>query len=208
MTKDLNGVAKFFPNNCEFQNLSTRNKIHSAREVNGLYYFEEDLNVSKCFSQATHVCTSLLCEDEIKLWHLKLGYPSSSYLKAYHPTSFQNKKVVNFQCEVCELSKHHYAHFPIQTYKQSQPFRSAREVNGLYYFEEDLNVSKCFSQAIHIGTSLLCEDKIKLWHRKLGHPSSSSLKDFHSTLFKNKKVINFQCEVCESSKRHHAHFPI
>ena len=106
---------------CEFQDLCSGKKIGSAREVDGLYYFEED--VSLCGeAQAANNEVTFSIEDEIMLWHLRLGHPSFSYLQHLFPLLFKNKNPSLFQCEICVLSKHHRASFPSQPYKKSAPF--------------------------------------------------------------------------------------
>ena len=47
VTKDLNNVAKFFPYYCEFQDLISEKTISTAKEYDGLYYFDNiDQNVN------------------------------------------------------------------------------------------------------------------------------------------------------------------
>ncbi|KAH9753027.1 protein kinase domain-containing protein [Citrus sinensis] len=71
ITKDLHCIAKFSPSYCEFQDLCSGKKIGSAREVDGLYYFEED--VSLCGeAQATNNELTFSIKDKIMLWHLRL----------------------------------------------------------------------------------------------------------------------------------------
>lgn len=55
------------------------------------------------------------------LWHRQLGHPNFLYLKCLFPYLFCNKELVNFQCEVCQLAKHHHATFNTQPYKSSIP---------------------------------------------------------------------------------------
>ena len=122
LTKDLNCMANFSPSNCEFQDLCTGKKIGSAKEVDGLYYFEEEPEALSNLSLVDKIVSQVPSENEISLMHLRLGHPNFSYLKLLFPTLFKNKSDINFKCEVCELSKHHRTHFPAQTYKVSQPF--------------------------------------------------------------------------------------
>jgi len=56
------------------------------------------------------------------LWHCRLGHPSFLYLKHLFPNLFRNKLLSSFQCDICQLAKHHRASFPIQPYKASKPF--------------------------------------------------------------------------------------
>ena len=54
-------------------------------------------------------------------------------------------------------------------------------------------------------SSLSREQTIKLWHRRLGHPSFPYLKKLFLSLFKNNDV--FGCEVCQLAKHMHSNFP-
>ena len=117
LTKDLNCIAKFFPTRCEFQDSCTGKTIGCANEVDGLYYFENKSiglgNLSQAYSSSNN---------EIELWHKRLGHPSFPYMKEICPTLFQNRNIRDIQCEICELSKHHRTQFPAKPYEKSQPF--------------------------------------------------------------------------------------
>ena len=52
----------------------------------------------------------------------RLGHPSFQYLKHLFPSLFKNKNPSSFQCEFCELAKHHRTSFPLQPYRLSKPF--------------------------------------------------------------------------------------
>ena len=56
------------------------------------------------------------------LWYRRLGHPSFFYLKHLFPNLFHNKLLLSFQCDICQLAKHHHASFLIQPYKASKPF--------------------------------------------------------------------------------------
>jgi len=60
--------------------------------------------------------------DDVMLWHLRLGHPSFCYLKHLFPKLFYNKDMSMFKCEACEFAKHHRSHFPLQPYKPSKHF--------------------------------------------------------------------------------------
>ena len=51
-----------------------------------------------------------------------MGHPSFQYLQHLFPSLCSNKASWDFQCEVCELAKHHRAFFPKSKYKPSIPF--------------------------------------------------------------------------------------
>lgn len=61
-------------------------------------------------------------DKDISLWHFRLGHPSFRYLKFLFPKLFINEDSSTFQCEVCELTKHHHSSFPSQPYKPSTSF--------------------------------------------------------------------------------------
>ncbi|RVW96886.1 Retrovirus-related Pol polyprotein from transposon RE1 [Vitis vinifera] len=42
LTKDLDYSVQFLPSHCEFQEVTSGNRIGSAKELGGLYYFEDD----------------------------------------------------------------------------------------------------------------------------------------------------------------------
>ena len=56
------------------------------------------------------------------LWHYRLGHPSFYYLRHLLPQLFKNKNPSLFQCEFCEMAKHHSSSFPSQKYQASKPF--------------------------------------------------------------------------------------
>jgi len=46
-------------------------------------------------------------KDDVMLWHLRLGHPSFKHLKTVFPKLFVDQDFSSFQCEICELAKHH-----------------------------------------------------------------------------------------------------
>lgn len=64
----------------------------------------------------------LSVKDDIMLWHYRLGHPNFVYLNKLFPSLFKNKNISDFQCEICQLAKHHRAIFSSQPYKPSRPF--------------------------------------------------------------------------------------
>ena len=95
--------------------------IGSAKEREGLYYFDEANVRGQC---PPTVCnsTSSPGESELLLWHKRMGHPSFQYLQHLFPSLCSNKTSWDFQCEVYELVKHHRASFPKSKYKPSIPF--------------------------------------------------------------------------------------
>ena len=114
--------AHFYSSHCEFQDLTSGRMIGNVRQQGSLYFFEEgsDLggqNPSTCFN-----FISVYNHRDVMLWHLRLGYPSFHNLKILLPSLFINKNPSLFECEICELAKHHHISFPMQPYKPSEPF--------------------------------------------------------------------------------------
>ena len=120
-TKQLQCVAHFFPTHAEFQDLSSGKTIGSAEECEGLYYLDGGTKNKQACAAA---CGSLFVpnNDQLMLWHFRLGHPSFQYLRFLFPSLCENKTSLSLQCEVCQLAKHHRASFPKSLYKPSRPF--------------------------------------------------------------------------------------
>ena len=82
---------------CEFQDPHSGKTIDNAKEHEGLYMFEDEISIC---GQARVGSLDVFNtkDDEIMLWHLRLGHTSFQYLK------------------------HHHAHFPSRLYIPSKPF--------------------------------------------------------------------------------------
>ena len=96
--------------------------ISSAKQNEGLYFFEDGFELK---GQAQSTCfksLSVASKNKIMLWHFKLGHLNFQYLKYLFSNLFLNKNPSSFQCEICELAKHHRSSFPLQPYKPSKPF--------------------------------------------------------------------------------------
>ena len=93
--------------------------IGSAREIKGLYYFDDGAIREEQVQVAKKVPFVL---DEIRLWHWRLGQPNFPYLKRLFPSLFKNINMSQFNCEVCELAKHQRFVFRAHPYKKSAPF--------------------------------------------------------------------------------------
>ena len=96
--------------------------IGSVRMPDGLYYFDNNFLKGGQAQVASSSVISILVEDEIMVWHNRLGHPCFSYLKQLFPTLFKNLNPLIFQCEVCQLSKHHRVHFLFHPYQESKTF--------------------------------------------------------------------------------------
>ena len=106
---------------CVCQDLSSKKTIGSAKEHEGLYYFDE-IDVLGQSSPTVCNSTSYPKDSELLLWHKRMGHPTFQYLKHLFPSLCSNKTLLDFQCEVCELAKHHRVPFPKSKYKPSIQF--------------------------------------------------------------------------------------
>ena len=118
-TQTNNCVAKFFPSYREFRDLGSGKTIGSAREIKGLYYFDDDAIQEEQVQVAKKVPSM---SDKIRLWHWRLGHPNFPYLKRLFPSLFNNINMSQFNCEVFELAKHQQSVFRAHPYKKSAPF--------------------------------------------------------------------------------------
>ena len=96
--------------------------IGSAKEKDGLYYFDDGPDSSRQYQSTCLNSFSVSKDSDIMLWHYRLGHPSFQYLKYLFPNLFQNTNLSSFQCEVCQFAKHHRASFSSQPYKPTTPF--------------------------------------------------------------------------------------
>ena len=117
LTKDLKCVVNFFPNGCIFQDMLLGKRIGSGREVDDPFILEEEK-----ITQALQAEKSSGNKDEIMRWHCRLGHPNFKYLKLLFPSLFENKRMSDFHCEVCEFAKHHQVSYPLKDYTPTSPF--------------------------------------------------------------------------------------
>ena len=122
ITHDHQCQVNFYPSYCEFQELTSRRTIGNAREIGGLYFLEDGSKSRKPITSTCFESILVASSDEIMLWHYRLDHPSFQYLKHLFPSLFKNKDPSSFQCEFCELAKHHRTSFPLQPYRLSKPF--------------------------------------------------------------------------------------
>ena len=95
-------------------------KIGNAKKVDGLYYFTDNVVLERQVQVVNK--SSQIIENEITLWHYRLGHLSFYYLQRLFPYLFKDKSPSLFQREVCEFAKHHKSHFPVKPYKKLIPF--------------------------------------------------------------------------------------
>ena len=87
----------------------------------------------------------------------------------------------------------------------------AKECDGLYYLEDHKPVVNKQAQVLSSGSipiPIFVSNKIMLWHKRLGHPSFSYLKRRFPSLFQNKDLNLFQCEICQLTKHTRVAYPI
>lgn len=109
VTRDYKCVIKFFNNLCEFQAMKTGRTIDSARECSGLYLITRNnspsgqaLQVGSPSFQSSLFNVSIpSLNNEVVLWHFRLGHPNFMYLEKLFPLLFKNKSPSSFQCEIC-----------------------------------------------------------------------------------------------------------
>ncbi|KAL6344335.1 hypothetical protein AAG906_037913 [Vitis piasezkii] len=93
LTKDLDFSIQFLPSHCEFQEVTSGKRIGNAKELGGLYYFEDDNFENKQASTRSCASSSLFRKKKIMLWNFRLGHPNFQYLKHSFPSLFRNKDV-------------------------------------------------------------------------------------------------------------------
>ncbi|GAV90875.1 gag_pre-integrs domain-containing protein, partial [Cephalotus follicularis] len=74
-TKDLNCVVLIYPTFCLFQDILTKEIIGRGTKRGGLYYLDDF--TTGCANHTQHVFNDK--EQQIWLWHRRLGHPSFSY---------------------------------------------------------------------------------------------------------------------------------
>jgi hypothetical protein len=122
ITIELNCPVIFYSYYCFFQDLVTGNMISSGSLKDGLYYLDSQPNTQGGLIQAFHTVRADDSAARIWLWHQRLGHPSFLILQSMCPTSFLHNNVSKFQCEICELSKHHRVSFSPSINKSDAPF--------------------------------------------------------------------------------------
>lgn len=99
--------------------------IGSAKQSGGLYFLDDGSDSRRQSQQLSSCFESISVSsnnNNIMLWHFRLGHPSFKYLKHLFPKLFGNKDPSLFHCKICVLAKHHRTSFPPQPYKPSKPF--------------------------------------------------------------------------------------
>ncbi|CAN1240915.1 Retrovirus-related Pol polyprotein from transposon RE2 [Linum perenne] len=125
LTKDKNCSTNFRANVCEIQDMESRVMIGKTEMCDGLYLLKGQA-VDKLHSteggqhsSTTHIST---LEDEVMLWHRRLGHPNFHYLEKVYPHLFLNKNPSSYQCDICQFAKHTRAIYSGLTYQPTKPF--------------------------------------------------------------------------------------
>ena len=101
ITKELNCVVLMYPKFCLLQDILTKEIIGCGTErEEGLYYMEY-------FGVGGAHLTNGSYEQQIWLWHHRLGHPSLTNMKHLFPTLFTTLLPGDFHCETCILAKSH-----------------------------------------------------------------------------------------------------
>ena len=112
-----------YPWCCIFQDILTWKIIGRGIEKGGLYYMEMtnpgNLRASEVHQIQKKVSTD---EEQIWLWHKRLGHPSFGYIQTLFPLLFQHNKPSDFKCNTCILGKSHRVSYPVSTNKSISPF--------------------------------------------------------------------------------------
>lgn len=61
--------------------------------------------------------------------------------------------------------------------------------------------------ALHIPVHIIYNERVSLWHARLGHSSPPILRSLIPTFFSSSDHIYFQCETCQLSKHCRTFFP-
>ena len=111
ITKALHCGVFFFPHHCVFQDLDTGRRIGLGRENGrGIYELVAD-SLSTGLQALFALSASSSSLHDSLLWHCRLGHPSFVKLKETLPWL----SLSEFQCESCELGKHHRSPYPSRT---------------------------------------------------------------------------------------------
>jgi hypothetical protein len=101
VTEELNCVVLIYSHFCLLQDILTNEIIGRGTKRGGLYYVD-DVSTGHVF----HVRSDGR-EQQIQLWHRRLGHPNFSYLKHVFPELFSDMVVSELKCPTCIVAKSH-----------------------------------------------------------------------------------------------------
>jgi len=137
--------------------------------------------------------------------HLQSSFPLKNVIhvpKLSNNLLFIQKVTQDLNCAVIFF----HSHCVFQDLATGRRIGIAKEQGGLYYLQQEEN-KKCARLQAH--TYNLQQDleswslsQIWLQHKRLGHPSFSTLKSLFLVLFTKVSVESFHCDVCEFVKHH------
>ena len=99
VTSQLNCLVLIYPNFCLLQDINSREIIGRGTKRGGFYYVDD-----VCASHSLSIKGSCIEEDQIWLWHRRLGHVSFGYLAYLFPDLFSKCKPLDFQCETFILA--------------------------------------------------------------------------------------------------------
>jgi len=88
---------------------------------------------------------------------------------------------------------------------KNKPLVLGEEIRGLYLIKSETNGTLFQLFVPHNHTPVPCLSLSKLWHCKLGHPSSQHIAKIQSLPYKSPTSI---CSVCPQAKQHRSSFPL
>jgi hypothetical protein len=103
---------------CLLQDILIKEIIGRGTKRGGLYYVD-NFSMGRVHHMRPPVDKN---EQQIWLWHRRLGHPSFSYMKYLFPALFSNILISDLKCETCILAKCHKAHYPLSINKSTIPF--------------------------------------------------------------------------------------
>ena len=112
LTQALKCNVTFYHNFCVVQYMSMKKMIGLGKQHNGLYYLTTNQN-----PHLTHSVDYIS-----KLWHQRLGHPSTAPLQALSKTV--REVIFNFQhvCDICPLAKQTHLPFSHSSISSNAPF--------------------------------------------------------------------------------------
>ncbi|CAN0870173.1 Retrovirus-related Pol polyprotein from transposon TNT 1-94 [Linum grandiflorum] len=123
LTRDLACTAVFSSNQCSLQEEGSGKTIGTAKRQQDLFIMEGWSDEDSEGTRRALVSSSIDCvDDQIMLWHTRLGHPSFGYLERLLPKLFMNKSSRSLQCETCQMAKHTRSIYSGVKYRPTQPF--------------------------------------------------------------------------------------